>query len=80
MTTNKGIDRLQPALLDRLRDDHPEQRVEPAEAHDRITTRVPLGRYVATAEVAAMVRYLAADTAAAVTAQALNVCGGLGNY
>lgn len=54
--------------------------VEPAEAHDRITTRVPLGRYVATAEVAAMVRYLAADTAAAVTAQALNVCGGLGNY
>lgn len=32
MTTNKGIDRLQPALLDRLRDDHPEQRVEPAEA------------------------------------------------
>jgi type VI secretion system protein ImpF len=32
MTANKVIDRLQPALLDRLRDDHPEQRVEPAEA------------------------------------------------
>ncbi|MQY36686.1 putative ketoacyl reductase [Streptomyces sp. RB17] len=50
------------------------------EAHDRITTRVPLGRYVETREVAAMVEYLAGDDAAAVTAQALNVCGGLGNY
>ncbi|MER6343678.1 SDR family NAD(P)-dependent oxidoreductase [Streptomyces sp. NPDC001595] len=50
------------------------------EAHDRITTRVPLGRYVETREVAAMVEYLVSDDAAAVTAQALNVCGGLGNY
>lgn len=32
MTANKVIDRLQPALLDRLRDDHPDQRVEPPEA------------------------------------------------
>jgi ketoreductase len=51
-----------------------------AEAHDRITARVPLGRYVEVEEVAAMVEYLASDDAAAVTAQALNVCGGLGNY
>ncbi|GGV12866.1 putative ketoacyl reductase [Kitasatospora herbaricolor] len=50
------------------------------ETHDRITTRVPLGRYVEVREVAAMVEYLVSDDAAAVTAQALNVCGGLGNY
>ncbi|MFI7410024.1 3-oxoacyl-ACP reductase FabG [Streptomyces sp. NPDC049627] len=54
--------------------------VDEREAHDRITTRVPLGRYVEPREVAAMVEYLVGDDAAAVTAQALNVCGGLGNY
>nr|WSZ99040.1 3-oxoacyl-ACP reductase [Streptomyces sp. NBC_00857] len=48
--------------------------------HDRISERVPLGRYVEVREVAAMVEYLVGDDAAAVTAQALNVCGGLGNY
>lgn len=32
MNDAKIIDRLQPALLDRLRDDHPDQRSEPAEA------------------------------------------------
>ncbi|PRX99109.1 ketoreductase [Allonocardiopsis opalescens] len=50
------------------------------EAHARITARVPIGRYVEPHEVAAMVCYLIGDGAAAVTAQALNVCGGLGNY
>jgi ketoreductase len=50
------------------------------ESFDRITARVPMGRYVQPQEVAAMVGYLAGDLAAAVTAQALNVCGGLGNY
>ncbi|GHB08701.1 3-oxoacyl-ACP reductase FabG [Streptomyces thermoviolaceus] len=50
------------------------------EAYERITERVPLGRYVEPDEVAAMVEYLVSDAAAAVTAQALNVCGGLGNY
>jgi ketoreductase len=50
------------------------------ETFDRITARVPMGRYVQTDEVAAMVEYLITDEAAAVTAQALNVCGGLGNY
>ncbi|MFF4216851.1 MULTISPECIES: SDR family NAD(P)-dependent oxidoreductase [Streptomyces] len=54
--------------------------VSEQETFDRITNRVPLGRYVETREVAAMVEYLVADDAAAVTAQALNVCGGLGNY
>ncbi|RBL79247.1 ketoacyl reductase, partial [Streptomyces cavourensis] len=37
-------------------------------------------RYVEPSEVAAMVEYLVGDSAAAVTAQALNVCGGLGNF
>ncbi|MFJ8469281.1 3-oxoacyl-ACP reductase [Streptomyces swartbergensis] len=54
--------------------------VSTEETHDRITARVPLGRYVETKEVSAMVAYLVSDDAAAVTAQALNVCGGLGNY
>lgn len=50
------------------------------EARTRITARVPIGRYVEPREVAAMVQYLVSPGAAAVTAQALNVCGGLGNY
>ncbi|WP_406474342.1 SDR family NAD(P)-dependent oxidoreductase [Streptomyces platensis] len=54
--------------------------VSEQEAHDRITTRVPIGRYVQAEEVAAMVDYLTGPGADAVTAQALNVCGGLGNY
>lgn len=54
--------------------------VDTQEAHDRITARVPIGRYVEPAEVAALVQYLAGDRAASVTAQAINVCGGLGNY
>ncbi|MGA4838279.1 SDR family NAD(P)-dependent oxidoreductase [Streptomyces sp. G45] len=54
--------------------------VSEQETFDRITARVPMGRYVETREVAAMVAYLVSDDAAAVTAQALNVCGGLGNY
>lgn len=49
-------------------------------ARQRIESRVPLGRYVEPREVAAMVEYLTSDAAAAVTAQALNVCGGLGTY
>ncbi|MEV7088436.1 3-oxoacyl-ACP reductase FabG [Streptomyces sp. NPDC093085] len=54
--------------------------VSEREAFDRITTRVPMKRYVEPREVAAMVAYLVGEDAAAVTAQALNVCGGLGNY
>jgi ketoreductase len=50
------------------------------EAHARISTRVPIQRYVEPREVAAMVAYLVGDDSDAVTAQALNVCGGLGNY
>jgi ketoreductase len=54
--------------------------VSERDAFERITSRVPIGRYVQVDEVAAMVSYLVSDGAAAVTAQALNVCGGLGNY
>jgi ketoreductase len=51
-----------------------------AEALDRITTRIPLGRYVMPDEVTGLVEYLASDSSASVLAQAFNVCGGLGNY
>jgi ketoreductase len=54
--------------------------VSEEEAFQRITSRVPIGRYVEVEEVAAMVSYLVSDNASAVTAQAMNVCGGLGNY
>lgn len=50
-----------------------------ATAKQRVEERVPIGRYVTPAEVAEMVHYLTLPHAAAVTAQALNVCGGLGN-
>jgi len=42
--------------------------------------KIPLGRYSTPEEVAGLVDYLASDTAASITAQALNVCGGLGSY
>lgn len=51
-----------------------------AEAKRRIEERVPIGRYIAAEEVAAMVAYLTSIQSAGVTAQAINVCGGLGNY
>jgi ketoreductase len=54
--------------------------VSSAEAKDRIEKRVPIGRYVQPEEVAEMVAYLLGPSARGVTAQALNVCGGLGNY
>ncbi|MFG2570117.1 SDR family NAD(P)-dependent oxidoreductase [Streptomyces sp. NPDC048567] len=46
----------------------------------RFEAKIPLGRYSTPEEVAALVGYLASGPAASITAQALNVCGGLGNF
>ncbi|MFC4908387.1 SDR family NAD(P)-dependent oxidoreductase [Actinomadura gamaensis] len=47
---------------------------------ERFQAKIPLGRYSTPEEVAALVGYLVTDAAAPITAQAINVCGGLGNY
>jgi len=47
---------------------------------EKFVAKIPLGRYSTPQEVASLVAYLATDDAASITAQALNVCGGLGNF
>ncbi|MFE6103566.1 3-oxoacyl-ACP reductase FabG [Streptomyces laurentii] len=47
---------------------------------EKFQAKIPLGRYSTAEEVAGLVGYLSSDTAASITAQALNVCGGLGNF
>ncbi len=54
--------------------------VSEADVLSTFSGKIPLGRYGTPDEVAALVGYLAGDAAAAVTAQAMNVCGGLGNF
>ncbi|SDP62642.1 SDR family NAD(P)-dependent oxidoreductase [Lentzea jiangxiensis] len=50
------------------------------EVLEKFNAKIPLGRYSTPDEVAGLVTYLTTDTASSITAQALNVCGGLGNY
>ena len=50
------------------------------EAKKRVEERVPLGRYIEPSEVAGMLSYLISPAANGITAQAFNICGGLGNY
>ncbi|WAX76359.1 SDR family NAD(P)-dependent oxidoreductase [Streptomyces sp. KMM 9044] len=47
---------------------------------EKFQAKIPLGRYSTPEEVAGLIGYLASDTAASITSQALNVCGGLGNF
>jgi ketoreductase len=51
-----------------------------ADVLSKFEAKIPLGRYAMPEEVASMVGYLITDSAAPVTAQAINVCGGLGNF
>lgn len=54
--------------------------VTEADILKQFSAKIPLGRYSTPEEVAGMVGYLVSDAAGAVVAQAINVCGGLGNF
>jgi ketoreductase len=47
---------------------------------EKFQAKIPLGRYSTPDEVAGLVCYLTTGTAASITSQAINVCGGLGNF
>jgi ketoreductase len=53
---------------------------DPQDVQRRFEAKIPLGRYSTPEEVAGLVGYLVSPLASSITAQALNVCGGLGNY
>ncbi|SEG93564.1 ketoreductase [Actinacidiphila yanglinensis] len=54
--------------------------ISTADVLTEFEAKIPMGRYSTPEEVAGLVDYLVTDTAASITAQALNVCGGLGIY
>lgn len=47
---------------------------------EKFQAKIPLGRYSTPQEVAGLVAYLTTEAAASITSQAINVCGGLGNF
>jgi ketoreductase len=55
-------------------------KVSQADVLSKFEDKIPLGRYSEPEEVAGLVGYLVSDVAAPITAQAMNVCGGLGNF
>jgi ketoreductase len=46
----------------------------------KFESKIPMGRYSTPEEVAGLVGYLTTPSANSITSQALNVCGGLGNF
>jgi ketoreductase len=65
-------------MAERIREGYAEVwQTTPEEVHDRFRGKIPMGRYTTPAEVAALTGYLAGEAAGAITAQALNICGGL---
>ncbi|RDI51628.1 SDR family NAD(P)-dependent oxidoreductase [Nocardia mexicana] len=54
--------------------------IEESAVLTKFEAKIPLGRYTTPDEVAGLVEFLTTPPAAAITAQAINVCGGLGNY
>ncbi|WP_046502447.1 3-oxoacyl-ACP reductase FabG [Streptomyces odonnellii] len=46
---------------------------------EQFESKIPLGRYSTPEEVAGLVGYLTTESAASITAQAINVCGGMGS-
>jgi ketoreductase len=68
-------------MAQRIREGYAEHwGVTEADVLAKFEAKIPLGRYTTPEEVAGLVCYLTSDTADAITAQALNVCGGLGNF
>jgi ketoreductase len=55
-------------------------KIDAEEVLHRFEARIPIGRYVQPDEVAPLAVMLASENSGAITAQAINVCGGLGNY
>lgn len=68
-------------MAERVRQGHADHFGVPTEnIMKKFVGKIPLGRYCEAEEVAGMIGYLTSDSAASITGQAINVCGGLGNY